>query len=230
MIELIKVVPCFPESLSDWSLTVINRLLVLGAGGHGCVVAETAIRSGAWSDVVHLDDVLDRPQLDIGTRVLGSISGIEKMLVADDRFVVGVGDNAVRLRLFEELKNRSNATSVIALEAIVSRTVSVGDGCVIMSGAHVNAGVVLGDACILNTASIIEHGVTLDPGVHVGPGAILGGDVKVGARSFIGMGAKVLPGVSLGADVVLGAGAVAVSDLTDAGTYAGVPATPLRLQ
>jgi len=205
----------------------MDRLLIVGAGGHGCVVAETAIRSGLWSDVFHLDDLLERPQLDVGTRVLGSISDLTTLGTANDQFVIGVGDNASRLRLFEDLKNRMRAASVIASESLVSQTVSVADGCVIMPGVVVNAAVVLGQACVLNTSCIIEHGVKLDSAVHVGPGAILGGDVEVGTRSFIGMGAKVLPGVSLGQDVILGAGAVAVSDLYEPGAYVGVPAKPI---
>ncbi len=205
----------------------MDRLLIVGAGGHGCVVAETAIRSGLWSDVFHLDDLLERPHLDVGTRVLGSISDLAALVTANDQFVIGVGDNALRLRLFEDLKNHVKAASVISSESLVSKTVSVGDGCVIMPGAVVNVGAGLGQACVLNTSCIIEHGVKLDSAVHVGPGAILGGDVQVGTRSFIGIGAKVLPGISLGADVILGAGAVAVSDLHEPGTYIGVPAKRL---
>ncbi len=209
---------------------MMNRLLVVGAGGHGCVVAETALRTEIWSDVAHLDDLLERPQLQTGVEILGSINDLETLTRSRDQFVIAVGDNTVRLRLFEDLKRHLVPASVIAPEALVSKTVAIGDGAVIMAGAIVNVGVVLGEACILNTASTIEHGVTLGPGVHVGPGAILGGDVEEGARTFIGMGARVLPGVSLGDDVVVGAGAVVVHDLPEAGVYLGVPARPAPVQ
>ena len=209
---------------------MMNRLLVVGAGGHGCVVAETALRTESWSDVAHLDDLLERPQHQTGVEILGSINDLERLTRSSDQFVIAVGDNSARLRLFEDLRRGLVPASVVAPEALVSKTVAIGNGTVIMAGAIVNVGVVVGEACILNTASTIEHGVTLGPGVHVGPGAILGGDVDVGARTFIGMGARVLPGVSLGDDVVVGAGAVVVHDLPEAGVYLGVPARPASVQ
>lgn len=202
----------------------MSRLLVFGAGGHGCVVAETAVRSGSWTEVVHLDDSLDRPQLEIGTEVLGSFSDIDSIARCDDRFVVGVGENSVRLRLHESFSNLYSSTSVISFDAVVSANASISTGSVVMPRVVVNAGAVIGSACILNTGSIVEHGVTLSAGVHVCPGAILGGDARIGARTLIGLGATVLPGVSVSSDVILGAGAVAVSNIENPGTYVGVPA------
>ncbi len=34
---------------------MMSRLLVIGAGGHGKVVAEAALASGAWDDIAFLD-------------------------------------------------------------------------------------------------------------------------------------------------------------------------------
>ncbi len=34
----------------------MNSLLILGAGGHGKVVADTAAASGQWERIVFLDD------------------------------------------------------------------------------------------------------------------------------------------------------------------------------
>lgn len=202
----------------------MNRLLVIGAGGHGCVVAEVALSTGKWSSVFHLDDRLRSPQLSVGTDVRGRISDLDSIIQEGDQVIVAVGDNETRLRLHDGISGRSPFASIVAPEATLSRSASLGDGCILMPRSVVNAGASIDQACLLNTGSIIEHGVWLGRGVHVGPGAILGGDARIGARSLIGIGASVLPGVSLANDVILGAGAVAVSDIDKPGTYSGAPA------
>ena len=32
------------------------KLLIVGAGGHGLVVADTALEQGSWSEIAFLDD------------------------------------------------------------------------------------------------------------------------------------------------------------------------------
>ena len=202
----------------------MNRLIVIGAGGHGCVVAEVAISTARWSSVFHLDDQLRSPQLSIGTEVLGRLSDLNSIIQRGDEVIVAVGDNETRLRIHDVISGCSPLTHIVAPEATLSRSASLGDGSILMPHSVVNAGASIDQACLLNTGSIVEHGVRLGRGVHVGPGAILGGDAEIGARSLIGLGASVLPGVSLVNDVILGAGAVAISDIDIPGTYLGAPA------
>jgi acetyltransferase-like isoleucine patch superfamily enzyme len=52
--------------------------------------------------------------------------------------------------------------------------------------------------------------------------------VRVGQQTLVGAGAVIVPGVSLGARCVLGAGAVAIDDVPDDGTFVGTPARPIQ--
>ena len=206
-----------------------SRLLIVGAGGHGCVVAETAFVTGRWSEIVFLDDVRPEPALESPHRVLGGVSDLPDLCVEGDQVIIAVGDNARRAALGEHLRTDGmEIATVIHPSAVVSPTARIGTGSVLMPGSIMNAGSVLGLDCILNTGSSIDHGVRLGNGVHVSPGVHVGGDVLIGDRSWIGIGASVTNGCRIGADVSVGAGAIVVDDLQEPGTYVGVPATQLR--
>jgi sugar O-acyltransferase (sialic acid O-acetyltransferase NeuD family) len=206
---------------------VIRRLLVLGAGGHGHVVADAAIDAG-FDEVAFLDD--QPPQLNpaIPFSVIGGFGDLGGH--ADwGSAIAAVGDNALRLHLVDRIRRSGfEAPSVIHPRAVVSRHARFGAGCFLAAGAVVNIGASLGDAAIVNTGATIDHDCVLGEGVHVSPGAHLGGNVTVGDRTWIGIGAAVRHGVSIGKDVIVGAGASVVRDVPDGETVIGVPAKPQR--
>ena len=55
-------------------------------------------------------------------------------------------------------------------------------------------------------------------------GAKLAGTVHVGKATWIGIGASVSNNLSICENCMIGAGAVVVKDITESGTYIGVPA------
>lgn len=197
----------------------MTALLILGAGGHARVLAETALASGAASSVTFLDDRTGAPlaqALEPTTR---------------DQFAaaaVAIGHAATRLHWLEQLSTAGYALPVlIHPTAWVSPSASLGPGSVVFAQAAVQAQASIGTGAILNTGCSVDHDVHLADGVHVCPGARLAGEVQVGARSWIGIGACVIQQVRIGADVTVGAGAAVVRDLPDGATAVGVPARVL---
>jgi sugar O-acyltransferase (sialic acid O-acetyltransferase NeuD family) len=200
-------------------------LYVFGAGGHGKVVADVAIRAG-WRVLALLDD---NPKLADdtvwGLPVIRGRDRVENLLRSEDLVVFAIGNNAARMRLQRELERRGiRAQTVISPQAIVSDWASVGNGTVIMPGAIVNAGAVIGDGAILNTAAVVEHDCEVADFAHVSPNSSLGGAAKIGTLSQVGIGSSVLPQVRIGARTILGAGSVATCDLPDDVVAYGVPA------
>ena len=59
--------------------------------------------------------------------------------------------------------------------------------------------------------------------MHISPGVRTAGNVRVGKGSWIGIGSVVSNNVNICSDCKLGAGAVVVKDITEPGTYVGVP-------
>jgi len=64
----------------------------------------------------------------------------------------------------------------------------------------------------------------LEDFVHVSPGSHLAGKVSVGKSSWLGIGSVVSNNVNICSGCNVGAGAVVVKDITEPGTYVGVPA------
>jgi len=208
----------------------VKRLAIVGAGGHGSVVADAALAAG-WESVVFFDDAWP----DLTSVGPWTVAGRSADLVRDaTRFagvVVAIGENAVRLAKLRELSGRGVAiVSIVHPSAVVSPHAVLGAGCVVFAGAVINPFAQLGAGCIVNTSASVDHDCRLADGVHVSPGAHLGGGVTVGESTWIGMAASVKQCVRVGERVVVGAGAAVVADVPDGLTVVGVPARPMVRQ
>jgi len=208
----------------------LNSLLILGAGGHGKVVAETAIATGDYSQIAFLDDncnCKETTEKILGWPVLNYFS----YALSDDcraKFslaVVALGHAPTRLKWLKILTAASyDCPVLIHPKAWVSPSASISMGSVVFAQAAVQSEADIGIGAILNTGCGIDHDVRLGAGVHICPGAYLAAEVQVGDCSWIGIGASVIQQIRIGADVTIGAGAAVVTDLPDEVTAVGIPA------
>lgn len=208
----------------------MSTLLILGAGGHAKVVAETALALGQFSRIAFLDDHRysseAMPKV-VGWPVLGALSqALEPaMLGTFDSALVAFGRASSRLFWLERLSAAGySLPSLVHPTAWVSPTAQLGSGTVVLAQAVVQAQAVIGPGAILNTGCSVDHDSQLAAGVHVCPGARLAGEVTVGMSSWIGIGACVIQQIHIGSNVTVGAGAAVVCDLPDGVTAKGVPA------
>ncbi|QVV68729.1 acetyltransferase [Synechococcus sp. LA31] len=208
-------------------------LLLLGAGGHARVVAETALATGGFSRIAFLDDRCTGPaQLpdQLGWPVIGSFTAALDPQIRQQflEALVAIGNAAVRLQWLSRLASAGYELPVVVHPtAWVSPSSQLGAGSVVFAQVAIQAQAVIGSGAILNTGCSVDHDVKLGDGVHVCPGARLAGEVQVGDRSWIGIGASVIQQIRIGADVTVGAGAAVVRDLPDGVTAVGVPARAL---
>jgi sugar O-acyltransferase (sialic acid O-acetyltransferase NeuD family) len=194
----------------------MNKLLIIGAGGHGKVVADTAEACGYW-DIAFLDKIWPERTEN------GRWEIIAKPIQLDVKMFCAVGQNDIRARIFEEY-NLNDSPVLIHPSAILSSTVKIGPGVLVVAGSVVNADTSIGQGTILNTASSVDHDCMIGDFVHISPGAHLAGGVRVGDRTWIGIGAVVREGIQIGKDVIVAAGAAVINDIEDGGRVAGVPA------
>jgi sugar O-acyltransferase (sialic acid O-acetyltransferase NeuD family) len=205
----------------------VTRLVILGAGGHGKVVADAAACQGCWSDIVFLDDRWPNVIKSGAWSIIGSIADHVSHISNKDSVVVAIGSSSVRLALLEQLVQINvKIATVVHPSAVVSQYAQIGAGSVIFANAVVNIDAVLGLGCIVNTGAVIEHDVVFGDGVHVCPNASVAGGVTIGNGTWVGIGSCVRQGVSIGSDVVIGAGAAVVSNILDKLTVIGIPAKP----
>ena len=194
------------------------RLVILGAGGHAAVVAESAARAG-WSVI----GVAAADGGELGDPDGAGADRIAALVAAGAKLHAAVGAADVRARWMKRFGEAAFAT-IVDPAAHVSPSASVAAGCSIGAGAVVNARAVLRAGTIVNTRAVVEHDCTVGPFAHIAPGAILCGSVRVDEGAQVSAGAVVIPAKSVGARSMVGAGAVVVRDVPEGATAVGVPA------
>lgn len=198
----------------------MKKIMIVGASGHGKVVADIAKKIG-YEEIMFLDDNENLRSCG-GYPVIG-ISDLAMHSSTDT--IVAIGNAEIRQCVQEKIvRNQGNIVTLIHPNAVIAEDVKIGLGTVIMAGAVVNSGARIGKGCIINTCSSVDHDCQLGDYVHVSVGAHVAGTVKIGSKTWVGAGATVSNNIVICNDCVIGAGAVVVKNISDAGTYVGVPA------
>lgn len=205
-----------------------THYLVIGAGGHASVVAETLIAGGG--------EVIGFVDREPGTKLLGlpvfsesrDLAGFDRNLI---QLAIGIGGTRggtpgrLRAGLMERLSRDGwTIADVVHPAAVLSPSARLGKGVQILARAIVQPNTLIGEGTIVNTAAVVEHDTIIGNHCHISIGAILCGNVTAGANSHIGAGACVREGVMIGSDVTIGIGAVVVSDCTNGSVFFGNPA------
>ena len=201
-------------------------LAIVGASGHGKVVADAAIARDGCGVVFYDDAWPGRAQVGpwpVEGRTVELLASLDRF----DSVVVGIGDNRTRLIKLAEIASMGAAVgTVLHPRSVVSPYAGIGAGSVVFAGAVINVDAELGRGVIINTGATVDHDCVLGDGVHISPGANLAGNVTVGEGSWVGIGAAVKQGVTIGKHVMVAAGAVVIRDVPDGVTVLGVPARP----
>lgn len=202
----------------------MSGLLILGAGGHGKVVADIAITTRKWDNIAFLDNNKNLTTV-LGFPVLGDFDSYENYKEIYSAAFVAIGNNKARMQWIRKLKqDKYDIPVILHPSSIISRFSEVGLGSVVMAGTVINAGVNIGQGCIINTGSTIDHDCEIEEGVHISPGVNLSGTVRIKSLSWLGVGTKISNNISIGTNVIVAAGATVINDIPDNVMVAGIPA------
>lgn len=210
----------------------MQRVLILGAGGHAQVVADILLRaSEAGAPVSPIGYLDDNPQRIgaslLGLPVLGRLD--DRTRIAYDALVIAIGNNVARRLIFMQLQQTGEQLAIARHpSAVIAPDVIPGPGSMICAGAIVNPGSVIGANVILNTGCTVDHHNRIGDHVHIAPGVHLGGDVQIEEGGFVGIGATVMPQRRIGAWSVVGAGALIHRDVPPWTVAVGVPARVVK--
>jgi acetyltransferase EpsM len=191
---------------------------IFGAGGHGKVIAEL-IQGNNCSVEAFIDDY---PKVDLMNSIPVISSHFLNTTDIKLSVIIAVGDNLTRKDISKRLSNHF-FFSCYHKNAILSPSITIGEGTVVMSNCVINSNVNIGKHVIINTASIVEHDCNIESFVHISPRATLLGAVTVGEGTQIGSGVIVLPGITIGKWCVIGAGSVILNDVPDGSIVVGNP-------
>jgi sugar O-acyltransferase (sialic acid O-acetyltransferase NeuD family) len=208
------------------------RVVILGDGGHGQVVADILWHMRDTGDRVLPVAFLDENRVLHGqffreTPVVGGIGQLGE--VEHEAVIVAIGSGSIRQRLFGSLQEPGE--QFIAARhptAVIAPDVSIGSGTMICANVVVNTGAIIGQNVILNTACTVDHHNRSGDHAHIAPGAHLGGDVQVGEGSLIGIGAVVLPQIEVGSWCTVGGGSVVIQNMRNGATAVGNPARVIK--
>lgn len=195
-------------------MEITNRhMFLFGASGHGKVIKDILLANG-----VNVDAFVDDNQninRCAGIPVLHDATGLSPMIVS-------IGVNRIRKKVVEKLEdlakesgNNIEFATTIHPSAIVSPSVKIGEGTVVMAGALINAEAVIGKHCIINTGATVDHECVIGDYCHIAPGVHISGDTKVDEGSWIGVGSCIIQGLHIGKNCMIGAGSVVVRDIPD---------------
>ncbi|MBC7286440.1 MAG: acetyltransferase [Armatimonadetes bacterium] len=208
------------------------RVVIIGAGGHGCVMLDVIRVQGKTEVVGFLDD---REQLwgqvVAGVEVIGPAEPTAELLERNiTHFVVAIGDNKIRAAKYEAFVDCGlKPWSAVHPSAVIAESAEISEGVQVVAGVIVNPWAKVGPDAILNTACTVDHHCEIGEHAFIGPGVHLGGAVKVGAMAFLGIGVSVLPGIQIGERAVVGAGAVVTKDVPPGTVVVGIPARVVRM-
>lgn len=207
-------------------------LLVLGAGGHGRVVASALLLAGR-----RVIGFLDADRALWGTSkmdlpVIGDDACLKDFSPENVRLVNGIGSTVlsqIRKKIFEDHQVKGfSFESVIHPSACVSPGAMLGEGVQVMAGAVIQVGAKIGCNVIINTGAIVDHDCVIGAHTHVAPGATLSGGVTIGCSCHIGAGVVMIQSVELGDESMVGAGAVVIRSHAASSCLVGVPAKMMR--
>lgn len=198
-----------------------KEVIIIGAGGHGKVIADIILKSGDQIKGFLDDSFPDRTSF-IGYPILGKVNSCKDIKGA--AFITAIGNADLRKNIATEYKEIEWYTAIHPSAVISDIDVSVGSGTAIMANAIINPGTHIGEHCIINSGAIVEHDNHISDYVHVSVGAKLAGTVSVGAKTWVGIGAVISNNLSVCGDCTIGAGAVVVKNIEKPGIYIGIPA------
>ncbi len=187
--------PCVKQQPRIWqSLRVgfecmTKTLLILGAGGHGKAVAESALLTGQWQRVLFVDDRWPALQESFGLPVVSDVAGLAKCVDKAQGAIAAVGHNQVREKWCAAIEQAGiDLVSVVHPRAYVSASVALGAGTAVMALAMVGADAKVGRGAIINANATLDHDAILGDFAHLGVGVQIAGGVQVGARAWLQAG------------------------------------------
>ena len=147
-----------------------KKLLIIGAGGHGKVIADIALQLGTYQKVAFLDDNTKIASV-IGCEREGTMQQLH-LESRETEVFVAVGNSKIRQTLCDQVKELGfSMPTLIHPHAVVANDVLLGKGTVVMAGAVINSGVKLGEGVIVNTSSSVDHDCEVGDFSHIAVGA-----------------------------------------------------------
>ncbi len=160
----------------------MKRLLIIGAGGFGQMIQETAGLLG-YEEAVFLDDASKHKD------VVGKCCDYRNFLEIYDTAVAALGDNGQRLYWTEKLMEAGyQVPAIIHPSAVVSPSAVIGAGSFIMQRAVVNTHTVIEHGVLVNSGAVVDHDSHVAKGAHIGLGSVVKANCNIDEKRKVEAG------------------------------------------
>lgn len=203
----------------------VKPVIIIGNGGHSRVLIDTLQLQKR--EILGFVAPQEESNL-IQIPYLGNDENVLKYCPTEIELINAIGsvsNTNLRKDLFEYFKSKDYSFSnVIHPSAVISETVTLGEGIQVMAGAVIQPFSNIADNTIINTSSSVDHDCTIGKHCHIAPGTILSGGITVGEGTHIGTGSTVIQNVHIGKKVLIGAGSLILHHVADNKKVYGTPA------
>ena len=160
----------------------MKSLLILGAGGFGHMIQETAFLLG-YEDVVFLDDAVKDKD------VVGKCCDYKSFLEKYDTAVAALGDNNMRLYWTEKLMEAGyHVPAIIHPSAVISQSAVIGNGTFVMQKAVVNTHTVIEHGVLINSGAVVDHDSYVAKGAHISLNSVVKANCNIAAKQKVEAG------------------------------------------
>lgn len=186
------------------------KLALFGAGGHAREVA----RQIRQPITFFVDDEYSNETL----------LPISQFNPEEYQIMIAIGDSKKRNEIVDKLPKETKYFSFIhPTTLIMDENIQIGRGSFIGAYSILTTNIQIGKHAILNRGNQIGHDCIIGDFFSAMPGSIVSGNVQIGNRVYLGTNSSIIEKKYLLHDIVIGANGVVVDDITEEGTYVGVP-------
>jgi len=159
-----------------------------------------------------------------GIKLVGNIEDIS----VESLVFLSIGDNKKRAFYFNMLNKQILRENLFHETSFFEKSIVIGISNQIFANVYINSYVKIGDNNIINTATVLEHEVVIGNHNHISVGVKLCGRVTIGDNCMIGASTTIIDKISICDNVVVGAGAIVIKNITESGTYVGIPVRKIK--
>ncbi|NTW99410.1 MAG: acetyltransferase [Geobacteraceae bacterium] len=199
----------------------MNKVIIIGAGGHGAEIDEYILFNQHCSalnslEVIgFLDDNPDNyARYKFSAPLLGGVNG--HTIIPGCSYLMGIANLSYR-RLFVDRFLELGATfvSLIHATAYISPSARIGEGVVIGPYANLGPNVSVGDFTLINSRCSLGHDTVVGKFNFISPNVCFSGGSRVGDGNLFGINSATIPGIVVGNGNKIAAGMVLDKDIAN---------------
>lgn len=177
---------------------MMDKLLLVGAGGFGRIAMEHAIKQ---YDCAFVDDGLDIGTEVCGVKVVGHIENLPKLFNEYKKLIVTIGNNSFRESVYTEAERIGfTFPNIICDSVYISPFAQIGNGCVFLNNVCIQNGAAVGNGILLNPGVELHHDVIVEDYVLVYANTVIRAMAHIGKRTKIGSNCTISNQKILGPD------------------------------